>query len=159
VLAKALSGLGLPMSLVLYRPELDALKPGEHTGTFRGNQLAFVAAARALPMLAAPALGAAVKTKGALMAGLLADELAGAGIDVPLRSRGLILGVDLVDLGPDVATRVAAACFDRGLLVEPTGRGDTVVKMLPPLNVAPEHLQEAAAVFGQALRAVQGGRA
>jgi diaminobutyrate-2-oxoglutarate transaminase len=158
VLAKALSGLGLPMSLVLYRPELDALKPGEHTGTFRGNQLAFVAAARALPMLAAPALGASVTAKGALMAGLLADELATAGVDVPLRSRGLILGIDLVDLGPDVATRVAAASFERGLLVEPTGRGDTVVKMLPPLNVAPAHLQEAAAVFGQALRAVLGGR-
>jgi diaminobutyrate-2-oxoglutarate transaminase len=153
-MAKALSGLGLPMSLVLYRRELDALRPGEHTGTFRGNQLAFVAAALSLPMLTAPELGGAVLNKGDYMAELLSAELARCGIDVPLRHRGLILGIDLVTVGRDTATRVAAECFRRGLLAEPTGRHDTVLKMLPPLNVTSSHLQEAAAIFGASLRAV-----
>jgi len=154
VMAKALSGLGLPLSLVLYRRELDALGPGEHTGTFRGNQLAFVSAALALPMLTSTELAGGVLSKGDAMAGLLTAELERAGIDAPLRYRGLILGVDLAQVSHDAATRVAAECFERGLLAEPTGRHDTVLKMLPPLNVKFEHLQEAAAVFGAALRAV-----
>ena len=47
-LSKSLSGFGLPMSLVLIKPELDQWKPGAHSGTFRGNNLAFVTAAHAL---------------------------------------------------------------------------------------------------------------
>src|SRR3546814_7644 len=47
-LSKSLSGFGLPMSLVLFRPELDIWKPGAHSGTFRGNNLAFATAAQAL---------------------------------------------------------------------------------------------------------------
>jgi diaminobutyrate-2-oxoglutarate transaminase len=42
-LSKSIGG-GLPLSLVLIKPELDQWRPGEHTGTFRGNNLAFVAA-------------------------------------------------------------------------------------------------------------------
>ena len=48
VLSKSLSGYGLPMSLVLISPELDVWEPGGHTGTFRGNNLAFVGATAAL---------------------------------------------------------------------------------------------------------------
>ena len=155
VMAKALSGLGLPLSLVLYRRTLDALRPGEHTGTFRGNQLAFVAAALALPQLSSPELARGVLAKGDLMSGLLQRELDAAGLDVPLRYRGLILGVDLSAVSPTAAMSVTAECFARGLLVEPTGRGDTVVKMLPPLNVSAEHLEEAAGIFGQALRTLR----
>src|SRR5690606_28193817 len=47
-LSKSLSGYGLPMSLVLIKPELDIWKPGAHSGTFRGNNLAFVTATAAL---------------------------------------------------------------------------------------------------------------
>ncbi|MXY79607.1 MAG: aminotransferase class III-fold pyridoxal phosphate-dependent enzyme, partial [Chloroflexi bacterium] len=47
-LSKSLSGVGQPLSLVLLRPELDAWAPGEHNGTFRGNNAAFVTAAAAL---------------------------------------------------------------------------------------------------------------
>src|SRR5690606_24453345 len=49
-LAKSLSGLGLPMALTLIRPEHDRWKPGEHNGTFRGNNHAFVTAAKAIEL-------------------------------------------------------------------------------------------------------------
>lgn len=49
-LSKSIGGYGLPVSLLLLRPELDVWEPGEHTGTFRGNQLAFVAGAAALEL-------------------------------------------------------------------------------------------------------------
>ena len=47
-LSKSLSGYGLPFAMVLMKPELDLWKPGEHNGTFRGHNLAFVTAAAAL---------------------------------------------------------------------------------------------------------------
>ena len=54
-LSKSIGGLGLPMSLVLLKPELDHWKPGEHTGTFRGNNLAFVAATQSVSKASRPA--------------------------------------------------------------------------------------------------------
>ena len=47
-LSKAIGGMGMPMALVLVRPAIDLWAPGEHVGTFRGNNLAFVAAEAAL---------------------------------------------------------------------------------------------------------------
>src|SRR5690606_30309222 len=47
-LSKSLSGLGLPFALTLMRPDLDVWEPGEHNGTFRGNNAAFVTAMAAL---------------------------------------------------------------------------------------------------------------
>lgn len=50
-LSKSLSGYGLPLSLLLVKEEFDAWKPGEHTGTFRSNNLALVSATAALDIL------------------------------------------------------------------------------------------------------------
>lgn len=46
--SKSLSGYGLPFAIVLMKPELDQWKPGEHNGTFRGNNPAFITAKAAL---------------------------------------------------------------------------------------------------------------
>ena len=54
-LSKSIGG-GLPLSIVLIRPECDAWQPGEHTGTFRGNNLAFIAATAVLDPLATPGI-------------------------------------------------------------------------------------------------------
>ena len=64
-LSKSISGYGLPMSIVLMRPELDIWRPGEHAGTFRGNQLSFVAAATALDFWEDPAFLAHLDDFGA----------------------------------------------------------------------------------------------
>jgi diaminobutyrate-2-oxoglutarate transaminase len=47
-LSKSLSGMGLPLAVTLIRPDLDEWMPGEHNGTFRGNNHAFVTAAAAI---------------------------------------------------------------------------------------------------------------
>src|SRR5690606_4595019 len=47
-LSKSISGYGLPMALTLFRRELDVWAPGEHNGTFRGHNPAFVTATAAL---------------------------------------------------------------------------------------------------------------
>ncbi len=153
VMAKAVSGLGLPISLVLYRRELDVFQPGEHNGTFRGNQLAFVSAAANLPMLDDPELKAGVIARGEHLRSALAAELAGLGLAVPVRGRGLIVGVDLSTVEPMLGTRVVRACFQRGLIVEAAGRQDQVVKLLPPLNVSFQDLDNAAATVGASIAA------
>ena len=42
VMSKSISGFGMPMALLLIKPELDIFRPAEHNGTFRGNQLSFI---------------------------------------------------------------------------------------------------------------------
>ncbi|MEV4945528.1 diaminobutyrate--2-oxoglutarate transaminase [Streptomyces sp. NPDC053755] len=134
-LSKSISGFGLPMALLLLKPAYDIWKPGQHNGTFRGNQLAFVAAAAAVRTHwadgADPAFGAEVRRKGELVADVLRREVV-ARFAARLRGRGLIQGVDLSATGISGA-KVSRRCFDHGLIVETCGRDSEVVKILPPL--------------------------
>lgn len=51
VASKALSGIGMPVAIILYDRQLDVWAPGAHTGTFRGNQLAFAAGTKAVQVV------------------------------------------------------------------------------------------------------------
>jgi diaminobutyrate-2-oxoglutarate transaminase len=140
VLSKSLSGYGLPMSLVLIRPELDVWEPGGHTGTFRGNSLAFVGATAALRTYwADDAFGREVKRKGELLQQRLAKIVARHPGELELRGRGLMLGVaSLID--PDFASRVSREAFENGVVIETAGAYSEVVKFLPPLTTDDETL-------------------
>ena len=50
-ISKGVGGIGLPLSLILYRKELDTWKPGTHIGTFRGNQLSMAAGLAAIKFI------------------------------------------------------------------------------------------------------------
>ncbi|MHC5824585.1 MAG: diaminobutyrate--2-oxoglutarate transaminase, partial [Nostoc sp.] len=76
VLSKSISGYGFPMSLLLIKPELDIWEPGEHTGTFRGNQLAFVGGTAALEYRESNNLEEDVKVKEFLLKKFLTEEIA-----------------------------------------------------------------------------------
>jgi len=134
-LSKGIGGFGLPMSLVLIRRDLDAWAPGEHNGTFRGNNPAFVAAAAALDCYwRDDALTRDVLRKGEAAAARLRDIAARHEEAAPrVRGRGLIQGLELGPLG--LAARVAAAAFGRGLVIETVGARDEVLKVLPPLVI------------------------
>jgi diaminobutyrate-2-oxoglutarate transaminase len=136
-LSKSISGYGFPMALLLIRPNLDLWKPGQHNGTFRGNQLAFVAAEAALrEFWSDGTLTAEVCRKGAV----IAERLSWLH-DIPVRGRGLVWGIDLGGR-PQVSTsKVGSRCFERGLIIESCGRNDEVLKILPPLTVSDDHLR------------------
>ncbi|MCG8918404.1 diaminobutyrate--2-oxoglutarate transaminase [Actinokineospora sp. PR83] len=129
-LSKSLGGAGLPISVLLLRPELDVWEPGEHTGTFRGNQLAFVAGAAALDLWEDPAFLARLALHGDRMARFAADVRA---LGLPTRARGMVVGVDTPT--PEAAARIQRDCYDRGLILETCGRRDTVLKVTPPLTI------------------------
>ncbi|GAB2676261.1 diaminobutyrate--2-oxoglutarate transaminase [Nocardia goodfellowii] len=154
-LSKSIGGYGLPMALVLFRPELDQWAPGEHNGTFRGNNAAFVTARVALERYWTDrALELSTLAKGERVADALA-ELATAHGGLSIRGRGLVQGLVFED-----ASRAAKACrlaFERGLLVETSGSEDEVIKLLPPLTITDDELEHGLAVLSGAVSAIYGG--
>src|SRR5690606_6460529 len=64
-LSKSLSGYGLPFAMLIFKPELDVWAPGEHNGTFRGFNPAFVTATKALDFWSDDTFASAVRAKSA----------------------------------------------------------------------------------------------
>jgi diaminobutyrate-2-oxoglutarate transaminase len=143
-LSKAIGGYGLPMSVVLIKPEYDIWLPGQHNGTFRGNQLAFIAAESVIRHYWADGTDGAfvreVRAKGRSAEEFLTTALTSR-YPVALRGLGLMLGLDFSRTGDMSAAKVSQLCFDRGLIVETCGRADEVLKLLPPLTVTEENLR------------------
>lgn len=138
--SKSIGG-GLPLALLLMRPELDQWQPGEHTGTFRGNNLAFVAATQALGFWETHEFADVIRANGAVMAevlGRLPERHRSLGIDV--RGVGMVWGIELAD--PALASRVSHEAFRRGVIIETAGADSNVVKFLPPLNIDEGTLHE-----------------
>jgi len=131
-MAKSLSGMGLPFALTLFRPELDQWSPGEHNGTFRGNNHAFVTAAAALRHFWSDGQ---FQQDVARRSGMLERRLDAMAAEHGLstRGRGMMRGIDLGS--GDIAGTVTATCFERGLIIETSGAHDEVVKVLAPLVI------------------------
>lgn len=140
-LSKAIGGLGLPMALVLIRPDLDIWKPGEHNGTFRGNNLAFVSATKALDYWRDGRLEEDVILKGFRIRERLSDiaDLHPEGT-LHVRGRGMIQGLVTADDG--LASDICAAAFERGLVMETAGVNDQVAKVMPPLTIDAKSLED-----------------
>ncbi len=151
-LSKSIGG-GLPLSLVLLKPELDQWRPGEHTGTFRGNNLAFVASTELFSYWENDSLTEAVKYKeNVLRKGL--EEIAQKypSIEAQIRGRGLIYGLNIPFQG--FCHEVSSEAFERGLIIELAGARDDVLKFLPPLVIEEELLQEGLKIIDDAIGAV-----
>ena len=141
VLSKSLSGYGLPFALTLFRSELDVWEPGEHNGTFRGNNPAFVTGTAALDFWTGEGMEKQTLAKG----DQIERALGGIAIDhhdlgPVVRGRGMAWGISFADAG--LAGKVCAAAFERGLLVETSGPESEVVKLLPPLSTSETELAE-----------------
>jgi diaminobutyrate-2-oxoglutarate transaminase len=154
-LSKSIGGYGLPLALTLFRRELDVWDPGEHNGTFRGNNPAFVTATEALNFWTDDELEKATRAKGEQMQRALAEMAGPYGEQVAdVRGRGLLWGVEFAD--PAQADRVCAAAFDRGLLVESSGPRSEVVKLMPPLTVSEDELEAGLVTLAESMAAVCG---
>lgn len=139
-LSKSISGYGLPMAIVLLKPELDVWSPGEHNGTFRGNQPAFVTAKAGIELMIEKKIPERVKYVGKILKERLNSSIKSAGIEnqCEVRGKGLIVGIDVYD--ENIAKAVASKCFEDGVIVERTGRHSTALKILPPLTITADEL-------------------
>jgi diaminobutyrate-2-oxoglutarate transaminase len=138
--SKGLSGIGMPVAVMLYDRRLDTWQPGTHIGTFRGNQLAFATGIAALDVIGRDGVLDNVRVQGQLLRELLSALAAESPWIAEARGVGLMWGLEL--RGPrtglaagEMARAVQAAALRNGLILEVGGRDDCVLRLLPPLNV------------------------
>jgi diaminobutyrate-2-oxoglutarate transaminase len=135
-LSKSIGGYGLPLSVVLIKPEHDVWAPGEHTGTFRGNNLALVAGAAALDFWRDPDFERSLEGKSALITAR--TEAIAAATGGHRRGLGLMQGIHWRD--PEMASAVSRRAFENGLIAETCGARSDVLKLLPPLTIGLDEL-------------------
>ena len=151
-LSKSIGG-GLPLSMVLLKGELDQWKPGEHTGTFRGNNLAFVASRELLSYWENDSLSQTVQNKEKIIKERL-NEISNKfpTIDSKVRGKGMICGLKVPLRG--FCGDISEEAFSRGLLIELAGAQDDVLKLLPPLTIENDLLQEGLQIIEDSIASV-----
>ncbi|ACX97016.1 aspartate aminotransferase family protein [Halothiobacillus neapolitanus] len=148
-LAKGIGGFGTPMAMNLNKPEHDKhWAPGEHTGTFRGQDLSFIAGTVALGYFDDPAFMADTERKG----NIIAEALMAIAKKYPVcavRGRGMMQAIEFPS--GELSKAIASACFERGLLAAVCGSRGQVIKLIPPLTIPDDDLHEGLALFAQAV--------
>lgn len=156
-LAKGLGGLGTPIAMNMIKPEFDKYwSPGEHTGTFRGQNISFVAGREGLRYFDDDKLMNEVKRKGDTMRAVcddLASTLKDHGVEV--RGKGMMQALDVQDGAK--AKEIAKTCFENGMLFGPCGTQGKVLKLIPPLTIPDEDLNEGLEIFKAAVLKVMKG--
>lgn len=149
-LAKGVGGIGTPMAINLVKPELDdKWSPGEHTGTFRGQNLSFVAGKVAIDYFTDDQLMDAAKSKTDFMKAQL-QPLLDIDPSIHLRSKGMIMGLDVGD--GERAAAIVQKCFADGLIIASCGMGGRVLKLIPPLTIPQSDLSTGLAILLNAAR-------
>ncbi len=149
-LAKGVGGMGTPMALNLVKPEVDKhWSPGEHTGTFRGQNLSFVAGIEALKYFDNDNLMQDVRAKTEIIQKHM-QPLAEQFEQVQIRGKGMIVGLDVGD--GTIARAVIDTCFENGLLIATCGTGGRVVKLIPPLTISDNDLLTGLEILVQATK-------
>jgi diaminobutyrate-2-oxoglutarate transaminase len=151
VLSKSLSGFGLPMALLMIRPQHDIWRPAEHNGTFRGNTHAFVTAQAALRKFwSDDAFAKRTAAKGAHVA----ERLTAMTSLIPgsrVKGRGMMIGIDIGS--GEMAEAICRQCFTDGLIIETSGAYDEVVKILAPLTTPDDVLDQGLDILESAIHA------
>lgn len=146
VLSKSLSGYGLPLSMLLIKEELDAWQPGEHTGTFRGNNLALVAGTAAINLYwCNRVFSEGVKRMEKLTRCRLEAIASENGNSAAVRGRGMAFGFDCQMT--EIAQETTRKAFQKGLIIERCGPVDRVIKFLPALTIDSETLNQGLDIF------------
>ncbi len=152
-LSKSIGGYGLPLALTLFNRNLDIWKPGEHNGTFRGNNHAFVTAAESLEYWKDSSFEEEIKEKADIITAFLHDivnqypEIKGN-----VRGRGFMQGI-----GTDVdgiAETICREAFKRGLIMETSGPNSEVFKLFPALTISKEDLKKGLQIIEESVKAV-----
>ena len=145
-LAKPLAG-GFPVGAVIAsEPLAEAMSVGDHATTFGGGPLVATVARSVLATISAPAFQEGVRERATILEAALRTLMAKCARVEEVRGLGLMWGVQLAD---GQASEVVARARDGGLLLATAG--SSVVRLLPPLNIAPELLEQGVELLGEAL--------
>ena len=150
VMSKSIGGYGLPFAVTLFKPEYDIWTPGEHNGTFRGNQLAMIAAKAGLEYMLEHKIEKEAARKEVIIRDYLMHNVAGE--NAVVRGIGCIFGID-VGSG-ERAQAITKECFENGLIIERAGRDNSVVKLMPALTIPDELLIKGMDIIKNAINSV-----
>ena len=151
VMSKSIGGLGMPLAIVLIKDELDDWKPGEHNGTFRGNQLSFIAGAASFDYLLENNVEAETRRKGEIVRNFVEKEILPLDSRLEFRGIGLICGIDFGKINSALSETVVEKCFEHKLICECAGREGAVVKIMPPLVIEDELLLKGLNIMKEAI--------
>lgn len=152
-LSKSIGGFGMPMALTLIRPELDIWEPGEHNGTFRGNNLAFITAAEALRYWETSRFSEEIIAKGDLLNRHLHEMAASfPALNGEVRGRGLMQGIAFEISG--LAEKICERAFTKGLIMETSGTDSEVAKIMPPLIIDEAELIRGLGILRQSMKEI-----
>jgi diaminobutyrate-2-oxoglutarate transaminase len=134
----------------LINPEIDCWNPGEHNGTFRGNNLAFITAACALEYWINDELSKTIMLHAdTIEAYFSSNEYLGA---ITLRGRGLMRGIELEN--EEMATRLQRTLFRNGILMDTCGHEENIVKIMPPITISNHDLDEGLEIICKSMKEV-----
>ncbi len=153
-LSKSLSGYGTPFAVVLIKPELDQWRPGEHNGTFRGNNFAFVTAKAAIDHYwSDDTFSKEIKRKGEYVSERLEGIVDNYGEgNFTTRGRGMFQGINCIN--GDIAGKITHNAFQNGLIIETSGADDQIVKFFCPLIISDESLKKGIDIVEQAVKEI-----
>ena len=144
-MAKQLAG-GTAIGAMCAREDVAAsLVPGTHAATFGGNPLAAAAGCAVFEIIRDENLLDNATQMGTYLRQKLLELKQETTHIAEVRGMGLMIGVDLTQNGADLA----AACLDKGLHVNCTH--ETVLRIMPPLNITREQLDEGLAILAEAM--------
>jgi diaminobutyrate-2-oxoglutarate transaminase len=153
ILAKGLGGFGTPIGMLVNKPEYDkAWGPGQHTGTFRGQGISFVAGKVGLEYFSDDSFVNEAKQKGETIRATL-DELQAKYEIVDVRQKGLMLAIEFQTA--QIAKDVASTCFENGLIIGACSTGE-ILKFIPPLTIEKQNLEKGLDIFANAVAKVLG---
>lgn len=140
-LSKSIGGIGLPLAMLLISPVIDKWNPGEDNGTFRGNNLAFVAAKEMLNLYWVDSeLINEIHVKELMIKKFFDYLMNKHSVYIKeCRGVGLMQGVEFYD--ENISEQVTKDCFANKLLIETCGPKDQVIKLMPALTINKDLLQ------------------
>jgi diaminobutyrate-2-oxoglutarate transaminase len=147
--AKALGGIGFPLSCTVYREDLDTWEAGDHSGTYRGHVVAMRAGLRAIEYIQAHDLLAHATELGEYIRQRLREAGDGNPLFGEVRGKGLFVAAEFVEDG--IVEAIQRRCHEAGVLVWTAGRGGRVLRLLPPLVMTREQAEVGLDVITEAI--------
>jgi diaminobutyrate-2-oxoglutarate transaminase len=149
--AKAIGGIGFPLSCTMYHEDLDTWDAGGHAGTYRGHVVAMRAGLRAIEYMEDHDLLSHATDLGEYIRGRLREAGEGNPLLGEVRGKGLFIAAEFTEDG--LVERIQKRCHENGVLVWTAGRGGRVLRLLPPLVLTREQAEVGLDVIAEAIEA------
>ncbi|RXK12139.1 diaminobutyrate--2-oxoglutarate transaminase [Halarcobacter mediterraneus] len=152
VLAKGLGGLGTPIGMLINKAEIDsAWAPGQHTGTFRGQGLSFVAGKIGIEFFKDEKFNEETKAKASIIRETLDNLNSKYNKVVEIRQKGMMLAIEFESAS--IVKEITTKCFENGLIAGACSTGE-IIKLIPPLTIEEETLKEGLNRFKASVEAI-----